>query len=146
MACRITGESHLAEDVIQEVFCYLIGKFPGFELRCELRTFLYPAIRNLALTSLKKSHRLAGGKVGEDHLRVLEASTPNGSSAMDFTAMISALSVEHREVLFLRFVDGMTMNEIAKMLEIPPGTVKSRLHHALSLLRKRHGSTSREIL
>lgn len=49
MACRICGSEHLAQDVVQEVFRYFLGKFPGFELRCELRTFLYPAIRNLSL-------------------------------------------------------------------------------------------------
>lgn len=146
MACRITGDSHLAEDVVQDLFCYLIGKFPGFELRCELRTFLYPAIRNLSLTAVKKSRRLAGGIVGEDHLRILEAPATDEGSTTDFISLISNLSLEHREALLLRFVDGMKMSEIAGMLNIPVGTVKSRLHHALTLLRKRHTNTSREIL
>lgn len=143
MACRITDDAHLAEDIVQEVFCYFIGKFPGFELRCELRTFLYPAIRNLSLTTLRKSRRLTGGEEGEDHLRVLEAPPVKEAVSNDFTSMISALSLDHREVLLLRFVDGMTMPEIAGMLDIPTGTAKSRLHHALSLLRKRTISGSR---
>lgn len=53
MACRICGSEHHAQDVMQEVFRYFLGKFPGFELRCELRTFLYPAVRNLSLASLR---------------------------------------------------------------------------------------------
>jgi RNA polymerase sigma-70 factor (ECF subfamily) len=39
-------------------------------------------------------------------------------------------------VLLLRFVDGFSLNEIAEALEIPLGTVKSRLHHALDSLRQ----------
>ncbi len=51
-----------------------------------------------------------------------------------------SLSVRHREVLLLRFVDGMQLNEIAEALEIPPGTVKSRLHFAVRELRKKLGT------
>jgi RNA polymerase sigma-70 factor (ECF subfamily) len=50
--------------------------------------------------------------------------------------VLAALSEEHREVLLLRFVDGLNLGEIASALEIPLGTVKSRLHNALTTLRK----------
>jgi RNA polymerase sigma-70 factor (ECF subfamily) len=46
------------------------------------------------------------------------------------------LSEEHREVLLLRFVDCLSLAEIAEAIEIPLGTVKSRLHNALELLRQ----------
>ncbi len=49
---------------------------------------------------------------------------------------MSELSEEHREVLLLRFVEGMKMGEIAETMGIPTGTVKSRLHNALTALRK----------
>jgi len=45
------------------------------------------------------------------------------------------LSDEHREVLLLRFVDGLSLSEIADTMNIPLGTVKSRLHNALAFLR-----------
>ena len=51
------------------------------------------------------------------------------------TVAFALLSDEHREVLLLRFVDGLSLAEIAETLNIPLGTVKSRLHNALAFLR-----------
>jgi RNA polymerase sigma-70 factor (ECF subfamily) len=50
--------------------------------------------------------------------------------------VLAGLSEEHREVLLLRFVDGLSLAEIAQASEIPLGTVKSRLHNALDMLRQ----------
>ena len=49
--------------------------------------------------------------------------------------MIDALPVRQREVLLLRFVDGMSLDEIAQALDIPLGTVKSRMHVGVNRLR-----------
>src|SRR6185295_14950953 len=57
LALRFTHDEDLALDVLQEVFVYFMKKFPGFELRCELKTFLYPAVRNTALSMRRKSSR-----------------------------------------------------------------------------------------
>jgi len=51
------------------------------------------------------------------------------------TAALALLSDGHREVLLLRFVDGLSLAEIAETMNIPLGTVKSRLHNALETLR-----------
>ncbi len=135
MACRICGSEHLAQDVVQEVFRYFLGKFPGFELRCELRTFLYPAIRNLSLASLRGSRRFVGGESGAAALDQLTAPADDSTGNHDLHHIIANLSVDHREILLLRFVDGMTLPEIATLTDIPLGTAKSRLHHALATLR-----------
>ena len=49
--------------------------------------------------------------------------------------VLSSLSSQHREVLLLRFVDDLSLNEIAEVLSIPLGTVKSRLHLAVKKLK-----------
>ena len=49
--------------------------------------------------------------------------------------MVAALTPSQREVLLLRFVDGLALHEIAEASGIPLGTVKSRLHYALAVLR-----------
>ncbi|HLF12027.1 MAG TPA: sigma-70 family RNA polymerase sigma factor, partial [Gammaproteobacteria bacterium] len=51
-------------------------------------------------------------------------------------AVLAGLSAERREVLTLRFVDDLSLEEIAAALEIPLGTVKSRLHLAIRQLRE----------
>lgn len=75
-----------------------------------------------------------GGELPE-----LEAppAAPTGETARDqLAAVVCGLGESHREVLLLRFVDGLSLGEIAGALEIPVGTVKSRLHHALDALRQ----------
>ena len=135
MACRITGSEHAAQDVLQEVFRYFLGKFPGFELRCELRTFLYPAVRNLSIASQRASHRYVGGEAGAAALDQLAAPSDGPAANNDLHHIIAKLSADHREILLLRFVDGMTLPEISTLTGIPLGTAKSRLHHALATLR-----------
>ena len=135
MACRITGCQHMAQDVLQEVFRYFLEKFPGFELHCDLRTFLYPAIRNLSLRALQGTRRFVGGESGEATLSQLAAPTDHTAGSSDLHQIIARLSSDHREILLLRYVDGMTLPEIATLTGIPLGTAKSRLHHALASLR-----------
>jgi RNA polymerase sigma-70 factor (ECF subfamily) len=136
MAARLTGSPQMADDVLQDTFCYFLGKFPGFDLRCELRTFLYPVVRNLSWNILKKSRRYESGPQADAHFDRLEAPSPDPIASQDILGITASLSVDHREILFLRFVDGMTLQEIAEMTGIPLGTAKSRLHHALSALRE----------
>src|SRR5439155_23579817 len=58
LACRFTGDPDIALDVMQETFLYFLGKFPGFRLTANLKTFLYPAVRNLSITAREKSRRI----------------------------------------------------------------------------------------
>jgi len=70
---------------------------------------------------------------------MMEARTATGPVVAEgepLAAALAGLSEEHREVLTLRFVDGLSLAEIAEFMEIPLGTVKSRLHHGLSTLRQ----------
>ena len=56
-------------------------------------------------------------------------------SELEFTQMISALQPELREIISLKYYSGYTLHEISGILNIPEGTVKSRLNRALNLLR-----------
>lgn len=136
LAFRITGDHALALDVLQETFLYFLKKFPGFTLTCQLRSFLYPAVRNLAIAARRKAERLQSE---DDELPELEApsAAPTGNTARDQLAtVVASLPETHREALLLRFVDGLSLSEIAETLGIPLGTVKSRLHNALDALRR----------
>lgn len=136
LAFRFAGDHALALDVLQETFLYFLKKFPGFALTCQLRSFLYPAVRNLALAARRKAERLQS-EDGELPELEAPAPAPAGDTVRDqLAAVVSALPETHREVLLLRFVDGLNLNEIAEALEIPLGTVKSRLHNALESLRQ----------
>lgn len=135
LAFRFTGDEALALDVMQETFLYLLRKFPGFELRAQLRTFLYPAVRNLAIAARRKAGRCQAGGAENEMLASLPAPATVLGSDADLAAVLAHLPAQPREVLLLRFVDGFSLEEIADALAIPLGTVKSRLHNALKTLR-----------
>ena len=145
LACRFCGDREMALDILQEAFLYLLKKFPGFELRCELRSFLYPVVKHLALNARKKAARFATTESREylatvDELFAgLEAPRTEAPSDEEVRAALARLPSQQRETVVLRFIEGMDLAEIAVALEVPIGTVKSRLHHALETLRKQPG-------
>ncbi len=135
LACRITGDNDAALDVLQETFLYVLRKFPGFRLTANFKTFLYPAVRNLSIAARRKAERY---QATEAELAQLEkTAAPAGESASDdLDAVLASLPEEQREVILLRFVDGLSLAEIGAAMDIPLGTVKSRLHNALQTLRR----------
>jgi RNA polymerase sigma-70 factor, ECF subfamily len=136
VARRFTHDRELALDALQETFAYLLGKFPpagaGLTLTARLPTLLYPAAKNAAITAVRKARRYED--TGDAVLDELPAETPGDGEPID--AALAALSPERREVLTLRFVDDLSLAEIAAALDVPLGTVKSRLHLALKELRE----------
>ena len=135
LAWRFTGNQQDALDVLQETFTYLLGKFPGFSLTASMTTFLYPVVRHISLTVRNKSRRFTSE---EEILGGITAPTLKDTqgSRSELAAVLTVLPDEQREVLLMRFVDDMTLQEIATALNIPLGTVKSRLHHTLKTLRQ----------
>ena len=133
VALRFVPDTDTALDVLQETFLYLLRQFPpagpGIELTARLTTLLYPVAKNTALTALRRGIRFPAADVEPDELAVAPA------AADDAADVIAALPVRQREVLLLRFVDGMTLAEIAQVLDIPLGTVKSRLHIGIDRLK-----------
>jgi RNA polymerase sigma-70 factor (ECF subfamily) len=134
LAHRFTGNGHDALDVLQDTFAYLLKTAPRLQLHVKLTTFLYPVVKNLAMTILRRRGRAVTGDAILEQA-VAPDPIPAESSKAELTAVLSGLSKDHREVLLMRFVDDLLLEEIADALGIPLGTVKSRLHNALGTLR-----------
>jgi RNA polymerase sigma-70 factor (ECF subfamily) len=98
-----------------------------------MKTFLYPAVKNLSILARRKRARHAGDETASSEM-VAKAERASASRE-ELATVLASLDDAHREVLLMRFVDDMTLREIADTLAIPLGTVKSRLHHALATLR-----------
>ena len=135
LAYRFTSNHDDALDVLQETFAYLCGKFPHFNLTASMKTFLYPVVRNLSLEIRRKRNRVSQS---EDSLDLLPAAPEAGDPRADLYSALSNLPEMHREVLLMRFVDDLKLEEIAEVLSVPVGTVKSRLHNGIALLREDH--------
>ena len=133
LAWRFTANRDDALDVLQETFTYLLRKFPGFRLTACMKTFLYPAVKNLSITAARKRRRIL-----LDNDALLDVPAPaeaQGDARAELASVMRSISRDHREVVLMRYVDDMSLDEIAAALGIPLGTVKSRLHNALKTLR-----------
>jgi RNA polymerase sigma-70 factor (ECF subfamily) len=135
LATRFTGNPDDALDVAQETFAYVFRKFPGFHLTASMTTFLYPVVKNLSIAARRKRTRMASTDAVETPEPAARESADPSQQRSDLEAVLTSLPETHREVLLMRFVDGMSLQEIAAALTIPEGTVKSRIHNAIATLR-----------
>ena len=135
LATRFTGNADDALDVLQETFAYVFRKFPGFRLTASMTTFLYPVVTNLSIAAKRKRTRMASTDAVEAPEPAANDSTDPRQQRSELEAVLAGLPETHREVLLMRFVDGMSLQEIAAALAIPEGTVKSRIHNAVATLR-----------
>ncbi len=137
---RFCGDHDEALDVVQETFAWLARRLAGPGLRgigdgrddtARLTTVLYPVARNTALTLRGRRGRMQIG-TAPDTERPAQPAAPHTTN---LDAALANLSEPHREVLVLRFIEDMTIPQIAAALAVAEGTVKSRLHHALAAVR-----------
>src|SRR6267143_6101329 len=82
LAYRFTQDRDLALDVMQETFLYFLKKFPGFRLTANMKTFLYPAVRNLSIAARRKAQRYQATEAQLDKIENTAAESvsvaPNG--------------------------------------------------------------------
>jgi RNA polymerase sigma-70 factor (ECF subfamily) len=141
-ALAITGDPDAAADLQQEVFLRLFRFAERIDLNRPLEPWLYRMTANLSYTWVKRSSRWI--RPLEDLAEWLAGSwrsTPIQQIELDETsrqiqqAMLS-LPLAHRLVVALYYVNDLPLQEIAEILEIPVGTVKSRLYYGRQALRQ----------
>lgn len=135
---RLLHDRQAAEDVVQEA---LLRAWTNAEKLCaregSIRGWLYTVVRNLALDRLQ-SAAYRYESVGAEHLEVAQRDHADAVLAgVESVILLRQLSPEHREVLVHTYLYGRSVQETARLLGIPAGTVKSRQHYALSILRSR---------
>jgi RNA polymerase sigma-70 factor (ECF subfamily) len=144
LAFFLTGQASDAEDVVQETF---LGAFEGlaaFEWRASVRTWLsrilvIQAARHRRAQRVRKAVLpLRLTEVSEALLRGTAAATAARASEirMDVLEVLQRLVPEHREIVVLRELEGMSYQQIAEVLSIPEGTVESRLFRAREALKE----------
>lgn len=133
VASRYAPAGEDPADITHEVFLALLRKFPGFTLSARLTTYLFPIARNAALARARS--RSVAARLDAHAARVDAPHEPAAGPSPLLAAALEALPLAQREVLLMRAVDEMSLEEISLALSIPLGTVKSRLHAALQALR-----------
>ena len=134
VALRFAPDFDTALDVLQDTFVQLLRRFPpigeGITLTAKLTTLLYPITKNTAMSAARKAgHFPVSGEAPVDELTD-EPVRDDG----DLGRLLLSLPPGQREALTLRFVDGLSLGEIANALGIPEGTIKSRPHTAVARL------------
>jgi RNA polymerase sigma-70 factor (ECF subfamily) len=133
-ALRLTGSRAVAEDVVQDVFVGLIDaatRPPGAgydPARGPLRSYLYGAVRNAA------HKRLREGPVARADVEAIRIGQRTDDDRQAVTAALLQLEPDFREVVILCEVEGLQYEEAAAALDIPVGTVRSRLFRARARL------------
>ncbi len=131
---RRHGGSEAAADLVQESFLQLARRLRSGQAVASPRAYLFGIARHLSLAFLRKERTAAGPMEAVAEPAAAEAPDARLEAARETIAALPALQ---REILDLRFASDLSYAEIATALEIPVGTVRSRLHHAVALLRQR---------
>jgi RNA polymerase sigma-70 factor, ECF subfamily len=137
-ACWLTGDRADAEDLVQETYAKALKGFGSFSEGTNLRAWMFRILRNAFLNSLsglkQKTEYLEDGEAGADeavtHEVTPEALFLASESQEAIFSALERLPVAHREIILLCDVDEMSYREIAQVLDVPTGTVMSRLARA----------------
>lgn len=153
LVARILGRREEAEDICQEVFISIRRALPRFKSESRLSTWIYRVTVNHALNRLKSLRRREGIEVPPDE-GIEESHNPGTGvhghaeeSPEDSAGHRQLLGIVEREmctlnpefrlILVLRDIQGLSYQEISRVLDTSEGTVKSRLHRARDELKKR---------
>ena len=154
LALRILRDEEMARDAVQDAFLKVYASLERFEGRSSFYTWLYRVVLNLCLDLRRRDRSSRHVEWAEEHTPLSEGADPDAEEPMDgappspqhaleraelrdrMVAAIGELPDAARRTLLLREVDGLSYEEIAQALEIPKGTVMSRLHYARRRMQK----------
>jgi RNA polymerase sigma-70 factor (ECF subfamily) len=137
---RILGETDEALDVLQVVWLVVHRSLWKLQSAAAFRVWLYRIAHDQAVTELRKKTKRPIQFEDIAPSQTLDPTFQDGATfenAELVHAALLGLSVDHRRVLTLRFLEDMSIEEIAEVVGCSPGTVKSRLHYAKLALRRR---------
>lgn len=144
-ALAITGDTDAAADLLQDVFLRLFRFAYHFDHERPLEPWLYRMTTNLAYTHIKRNRRwLHSLENLVDRISGMGRPSPYDEIEKqdEWDAVqkaLTSLPFPQRVVVVLYYLNDLSLQEIAHILEVPIGTVKSRLHYGRLMLKKRLG-------
>ncbi len=143
LIARMVGDPALAEDLAQEAFVKAYRKLGTFDRRRKLSSWLFKIAHNTTIDHLRRARpetvtleaTATDGEESWEVLRADEAQEPDrraerGQLMSRLDAALGRLSPGYREILLLRFREGLAYHEIAEVTGMAMGTVKVKLHRA----------------
>lgn len=144
LIARMVGDAGAAEDLAQETFVKAFRNLASYDRSRKLSSWLFKIAHNTALDRLRrrgldevpldKPEDDEGGGLAavlsDEALRSPEALAQRGDLGAALAAAVGALRPEYREIVLLRYQEGIAYQEIAEIAGLPLGTVKTHLHRA----------------
>jgi RNA polymerase sigma-70 factor (ECF subfamily) len=137
------GDREKAEDMVHDIFAKIIKNPDYFDTNRSFRTWLFSVASNMCKNEYKKQAVRKNTSTGVEDYRSISSSTNVLSEVQDiqfqqaFEENLAKMDEKHREVFALRHLEGLSMKEIAEVMEINEGTVKSRLFYATKFLAEK---------
>jgi len=137
------GDREKAEDMVHDIFAKIIKNPDYFDSNRSFRTWLFSVASNMCKNEYKKHAVRKNTTIGVEDYRSISSSTNVLSEVQDiqfqaaFEDNLAKMDEKHREVFALRHLEGLSMKEIAEVMEINEGTVKSRLFYATKFLAEK---------
>ena len=140
LAYRMCGNAYDADEAAQEAFVAAWRALPNFRGDAKFSTWLYRLATNAAIDLMRREKRHQTG--AERELPDIADDADSPQEAVERTEQqrevqkaLSSLNEEYREILLLRYMEELDYSEIAAVLNLPTGTVKSRLNRAKAALK-----------
>ena len=148
VAMRYTGNSYDAEDLVQETFFIAFKQFEQLRDEAKFKSWVFKILRNTYLRNLRQNARSKETEYDEgiDYIQALENTVEQVDVAgiyeqkvesNQIQQLVDELPEKHKSPLLLYYMTGMSYQEIAETLDLPIGTVMSRLSRGKQILKKK---------
>ncbi|BBM86080.1 RNA polymerase sigma factor [Candidatus Uabimicrobium amorphum] len=142
---RLCWQRELAEDLAQEVFIKLYRNLSRYECSGKFSAYIFTIAKNIWIDFLRSKRgktELSKRKTHEIIFENIKSKEPSAEEMVYYKEKLELLQTtinelsEEQRMVFMLYHDDMKYAEIAEILSIPEGTVKSRLHHAFQKIKK----------
>ena len=146
-ALVLSTDPHVADDLVQECLSRVLGQISAWRPVRDLRAYLFATMHNVFIDTTRKRRNRADHVPIEDVMATLAlpASQTRRLEVRDLLQALAALPEQQREVVLLVGLEGMSYLEAARVLDVPIGTIMSRLSRGREALRQltTHGAVAR---
>ncbi len=134
VAFRLTGNQTLANELVQETYLNAWKSLHSLSDPKKMRSWMFSILRNQYTKLIRKESKAAA--LSEQAYEVAAQPAPNNELANTVQSAIEKLDSKHRMPVLLVSMEGLSVDEAASILEVPRGTVLSRLHRGRQKLKE----------
>jgi RNA polymerase sigma-70 factor (ECF subfamily) len=145
-ARALTRDFNAADDLVQDCLARALGKVHLWQRGSDLRAWLFTILHNQFVNQVRRSVREGTAIAAQENSKTM-SSGPTQSTRLelrDLERAMSKLPEEQRAVILLVGLEGMRYEEVAEVLNVPVGTVRSRLSRGRDMLRQLMGMNPEE--